>query len=155
MKTKEIGKIRFHYLVKPFYFPDRKGLKRFLHEQLKTGKKEIEAINYIFCTDAYLLQLNQDFLGHDTYTDIITFELSSKDAPLVSDVYISMERVKENSQNLSVPFLEELHRVVFHGALHLIGFKDKTTKDTRLMRQKESEWLSLYCVSRGNNKGKD
>jgi len=112
---------------------------------LKKQGKRVEAINYIFCTDEYLLDLNRQHLNHDTFTDIITFELSDKNQPLVSDVYISIHRVRENARSFSTSFNDELHRVIFHGALHLAGYKDKSKKDSALMRQMENKWLSLYC----------
>ena len=148
--------IQFHYLVPPFYFPDRTRLKSFLLAQLNKEGKGVEAINYIFCDDAYLLQINQQYLHHDTYTDIITFELSPKGQALVADIYISIERIKENAKKFKVSFLAELLRVIFHGAIHLTGQKDKTGEQTQQMRKKENEWLSLYAVSRGTKvAGKD
>lgn len=144
-----LQKIKFHYLVDPFYFPERNQLKAFLLEQLATEGRSVEAINYIFCTDSYLLEVNKEYLQHDTLTDIITFELSEKDRPLLSDIYISVERVRENANDFHQTFLHELRRVIFHGALHLAGYKDKTKVDTDRMRLKEEEWLEAYRVSRG------
>ena len=141
--------IHFHYLVPPFHFSNRSGLKRFLYKQLKVEGKSIDSINYIFCDDAYLLQINQQYLKHDTLTDIITFELSPKTQPLLSDIYISVERIKENAKLYQTSFIKELHRVIFHGALHLVGYKDKTKKDSELMRMMENKWLNEYFVSRG------
>ena len=148
--------IKFHFLVEPFYFPERNKLKEFILKQLKKEGKAVEAINYIFCDDTYLLQINQQYLKHDTYTDIITFELAPKGQPLVSDIYISVERVKENAVSFATRFPEELRRVIFHGALHLVGFRDKTKEQSQQMRIKENEWLERYTVSRGTRKkGKD
>ena len=106
--------------------------------------KELEAINFIFCSDEYLLGLNQAHLDHNTFTDIITFELSSKNQPLVADIYISVDRVRENARLFQVSFKEELHRVIFHGVLHLCGFKDKKPAEQKLMREMEGKWLSKY-----------
>jgi rRNA maturation RNase YbeY len=142
------GDIHFHYLYKGFYFPDRKRLKAFLLFQLKKERREVQTINYIFCDDDYLSQMNQQYLNHDTLTDIITFELSTKGQPLLSDIYISVERVKENAAAFGVPFSSELKRVIFHGALHLTGYKDKKKTDQAIMRKKEEEWFSAYVVSR-------
>ncbi len=111
--------------------------------------KAIHEINYIFCTDAYLLQLNQNFLQHDTLTDIITFHYHQKNQPIHSDIYISVERVRENAASFGVRFRHEFHRVLFHGALHLCGYKDKTKKDATLMRTLENKYLELFHVSRG------
>jgi rRNA maturation RNase YbeY len=108
-----------------------------------------EAIHYIFCDDAYLLHLNQAHLKHNTYTDIITFPLSSKGEPVVAEIYISIDRVKENASKFQVPFLHELYRVIFHGALHLCGYKDKGKDEVELMRKKEDHYLQSYLVPRG------
>jgi rRNA maturation RNase YbeY len=103
----------------------------------------LTSLQYVFCSDPYLLQINKDFLQHDFYTDIITFELSAD--PLGSgvegEIYISIDRVRENAQELGVPIQQELLRVIFHGALHLCGFKDKTSAQEKQMRAKEEEYL--------------
>lgn len=141
--------IYFHFLSEPFFFPARNSLKIFLYRLFKEEGKKVKAINYIFCTDEYLLQLNKTHLNHDTYTDIITFELSEKEEPLTADIYISVERVKENARLYNTSFKRELHRIIFHGALHLSGYKDKSKHDAATMRTKEEHYLSLYFVSRG------
>ena len=145
-------KISFHFLTSPFHFAQRSQLKSFLLKQLKKEGKPVEAINYIFCDDNYLLEVNKQYLKHYTYTDIITFELSPKGQPLLSDIYISIERVKENAKLFHTSFKHELHRVIFHGALHLAGYKDKTAKDAEQMRAKEDEYLKRYFVPRGTKK---
>lgn len=147
--------IRFNYLVDPFYFPARIALKAFLTNQIGKEGRAIDTINYIFCSDSYLININRSFLDHDTYTDIITFELSGKNEPLIADIYISVERVAENATSYKTTFQQELHRVIFHGALHLCGFKDKSKAQSTMMRVKENEWLSLYFVPRGTTKQKD
>jgi probable rRNA maturation factor len=144
--------IYFHFLTNPFFFPKRKELKGYLRSLFKKEGKAVEQINYIFCKDEYLLSLNKMHLKHDTYTDIITFELSPKGEALVADIYISTERVRENAQTFQTPFQKELHRVIFHGALHLCGYKDKTKEQSQLMRTKEEENLSRYFVPRGTKK---
>lgn len=145
---KERSLIHFHFLVSPFYFSDRNKLKVFLTKQLEKEGKRVETINYIFCSDDYLLQINQQFLKHDTLTDIITFEHSPKGHPLLSDIYISIERVKENALVFKTSFKTEIHRVIFHGALHLCGYKDKTSTEKNKMRQAEERWLEQYFVPR-------
>ena len=140
--------IHFHYIVSPFRFRNRTEVKYFLFKQLKKEGKKVKAINYIFCNDSYLQQINQQYLNHDTLTDIITFELSLKAQPLLADIYISVERVKENASLFNTSFNNELHRVIFHGALHLAGYKDKTKMDLEQMRKKENDWLQAYFVSR-------
>jgi probable rRNA maturation factor len=147
-------KIFFHFLVKPFTLRNRTLLKRFIERQLKREGKTVGAINYIFCDDDYLLQLNKTHLKHNTLTDIITFELSLKGEPLISDIYISVQRIRENSTVFKQPFHKELHRVIFHGALHLAGYKDKTPVDAASMRDKEEQYLRSYFVPRGTLKRK-
>lgn len=141
--------IQFHFLSGPFYFPDRTRLKTYLAKIFRKEGCRVQHINYIFCTDTYLLQFNQDFLNHDTYTDIITFQLSHKGEPLLSDIYISTERVRENSKIFHTTFKKEIHRVILHGAFHLCGYSDKSKEDIRLMRALEDDHLRRYFVSRG------
>jgi len=148
---KEINNIHFHYLTDPFHFPNRNNLKAFLQKTAKREGHTIDTINYIFCTDEYLLSINQQYLNHDTYTDIVTFQLNKKDEALLSDIYISVERVRENAQLHNTSFTQELHRVIFHGLLHLCGYKDKTKKDQEEMRKQEDKCLNLYFVPRGTN----
>ena len=104
----------------------------------------IEEISYIFCTDDYLLKINQEYLDHDYYTDIITFDNrdNPKD-PIESDIFISIDRVTENASDQNVSFELELKRVLAHGLLHLIGYNDKTEEEQQLMREKEEAYLSL------------
>ncbi len=111
---------------------------------VKLAAKEnysILELNYIFCSDEYLHQVNLDYLNHDTYTDIITFDNSEdkKAKKIEGDIFISLDRVKENAAKFSVNPDDELHRVMAHGLLHLMGYKDKTSKDTATMREKEEE----------------
>lgn len=119
-------------------------LKQFLVELFEREGQELEDLQYVFCSDEYLLSINQQFLQHDTYTDIVTFELSPTPEVTMGEIYISVDRVIENAEKFGVPFEQELHRVIFHGALHLCGFKDKTKKDEQKMRDKENEYLYLY-----------
>lgn len=100
-------------------------------------------INYIFCDDEYLLKINLEYLNHDTLTDIITFDYVEKGV-LSGDIYISIERVRENSEIFSVPFEQELHRVLAHGVLHLCGYKDKSDEDAAVMRKKEDFAIQLF-----------
>jgi len=102
-------------------------------------------INYIFCDDAYLLEINQQYLDHDTLTDIISFDYSVGNE-LHGDIFISTERVAENAADFGVPFEEELKRVLVHGVLHYCGYKDKSDADEKLMRQKEEEKMKLFHV---------
>jgi len=109
---------------------------------LKKVKKN--ALNYIFCNDTYLLHMNKEYLNHDTLTDIITFDLSDNKNELQGEIYISVERVKENAEKFGVSYNDELHRVIFHGALHLCGFKDKKKEDIAEMRVQENKCLADY-----------
>ena len=102
-------------------------------------------INYIFCDDDYLLNINQEYLNHDTYTDIISFDYTVGNL-VQGDIFISTERVAENALKYNVSFDEELKRVLSHGILHYCGFKDKTDEDAKLMRQKEDEKIALFHV---------
>ena len=102
----------------------------------------IDSLNYIFCSDDYLHNINLEYLDHDTYTDIITFD-QSEDDTLCGDIFISIDRVRDNATSMNTQFSEELHRVIAHGLLHLIGYKDKTTEEAALMREKEEACLTL------------
>lgn len=102
-------------------------------------------INYVFCDDKYLLKMNQQFLDHDTYTDIISFD-NSMGKELHGDIFISTERVRENARIFDVSFEEELRRVLVHGVLHFCGYKDKTKEESDLMRAKEDEKLAMFHV---------
>ena len=104
----------------------------------------IEEISYVFCSDNYLLRINQEYLDHDYYTDIITFDNRDKpEDPIESDIFISIDRVTENASDQNVSFELELKRVLAHGLLHLIGYNDKTEEEQQLMREKEEAYLSL------------
>lgn len=136
--------IHFYFLYKPFFFPNRLQLQKFLLQLFTKEGYKIDTINYIFCNDVQLLALNETYLHHVDYTDILTFELSKKGDPLIADIYISIERVKENSQLFHSTFQKELYRVIFHGALHLCAYTDKTQKDKKHIRLKEDYYLTRY-----------
>jgi probable rRNA maturation factor len=148
MNTAETGKIKFHFLIDPFHFKDRTMVKVFLINLFRKKRRRVDAVNYIFCTDEYLLNVNKEYLNHDTYTDIITFELSEKGQPLLSDIYISIDRIRENAKLFNVSFKQELHRVMFHGALHLCGYNDKSVNEMTAMKDQENRCLSEFFVSR-------
>jgi probable rRNA maturation factor len=116
---------------------------KWISESVKKEKFSVKDISYIFCSDEFLLKLNKDFLNHNTLTDIITFDYSVSKSALEGEIYISIERVEENAVKFKKSFEEELHRVIIHGALHLIGYKDKKSADKSLMRKKEDAYLSL------------
>lgn len=102
---------------------------------------KIEEINYIFCDDDYLHKLNVEFLNHDTLTDIISFDYTMGKR-VQGDIYISIERVKDNAKDFKVSLIEELYRVIIHGVLHYCGYKDKTETDATLMREKENHYMA-------------
>ena len=104
-------------------------------------KRILQRIDYTICSDDFLLEINRTFLHHDYYTDIITFDYS-KNNSIIGEVYISLDRVTENSTNLSTRLGEEISRVIIHGALHLCGYKDKTKKQKEIMRKKEDFYLA-------------
>jgi probable rRNA maturation factor len=125
---------------------DKRKLSAFLDDTLKKYREKTDNVNltYIFCNDDYLLKMNLQFLDHDTYTDIITFDLGSEAGGIAGEIYISIERVAENAVKFGVSYNNELHRVIFHGALHLCGYKDKSAMEKKLMREMEDKCLELY-----------
>ena len=123
---------------------DKQELKQFLVSIFENEKVGFEHISYIFCKDSFLLKLNQEYLNHNTYTDILTFTLSDKSAPINAEIYISIERVWENAASLKNAYREELYRVMIHGILHLCGFSDHSSEEKKVMRQKEDFYLSQY-----------
>jgi probable rRNA maturation factor len=104
---------------------------------------ELAGLTYIFCSDEYLHQINVEYLDHDTLTDIITFDNADEEGTVEGDIFVSIDRVRDNAQTLGIPFEDELHRVLIHGVLHLLGFKDKTDEQEALMRKQEDSCLSL------------
>jgi len=124
-----------------YNFKNKLVRKGWLKEVIKEAGKKIGEINYIIVSDEYLLQMNQQYLKHDTYTDIITFDYC-EDNTVSGDMYISIDRVRENAINFNVTEEHELNRVLVHGLLHLLGQKDKTKSDALEMRRKEELWLS-------------
>ena len=121
---------------------NKTALRQWLKDTIIAEGYRLKELNYIFCSDAYLLQVNQQYLDHDTYTDIITFDNSEREKVIVGDIFISAERVKENAAKFKVTEATELHRVMVHGALHLLGYPDKTPESKKVMTQKENEYLA-------------
>lgn len=137
------SKVYFFFEKKGFSLENRSVLKNFICSLFKKEKTALESINYIFCSDKKLLEINKTYLKHDFYTDIISFDLSPGPQK-VAEIYISIDRVRENAKELGVSFKNELHRVIFHGALHICGYKDKNKKDRETMRAKENKYLSAF-----------
>ena len=139
--------IYFHYLVPQFYFPHRGFTKIFIASIFADHHKKINTINYIFCSDEYLLALNKNHLKHNYYTDIITFDLSN-DGRIIADIFISAERAKENAKLFGNSVISEILRLLIHGALHLCGYNDKDKKAANEMSALENKYLDAYLVSR-------
>ena len=118
-------------------------LKSFIISLFKKEGKRVDAVNYVFCSDKRLLEINRKFLKHDYYTDIITFDLSESDK-VSAEIYISLDRVRDNAKTVGTTIQSELHRVIFHGALHLCGDGDKKKEEVRIMREKEDQYLKLW-----------
>ena len=135
--------IQFH-LNYPFSLKNRRLLKKHILQLFEHEQKELESLSYIFCSDEQLHKLNHQFLQHDTYTDILTFPLSVSPFPIIGEVYISIERIRDNASHLDLPFLHELIRVMFHGCLHLCGYKDKTSRQKAAMTLKEDFYLTIF-----------
>jgi len=126
---------------------NRLALKAFIEKAIKKEGLTIETLQYIFCSDQFLLGINKSYLQHDYYTDIISFDLSESKGKLIGEVYISIDRVKENAKSHKTSLKEELLRVIFHGALHFCGYKDKKPADIKKMRAQEDRWLKSYLKS--------
>lgn len=113
-----------------------------INDLIKSEQKNKGEITFIFCSDKYLLEINKEYLQHDYYTDVITFDYSENNI-ISGDIFISIDRVKENADTYKVSFENELYRVMLHGVLHLVGYNDKTKEEQKIMRQKEDEYLNL------------
>lgn len=116
-------------------------LKKYIKELITKELFKVGNVTIIFCSDAYLLEINKQYLNHDYYTDIVTFDYG-ENSVISGDLFISVDRIKENAENFKATFKEELFRVVFHGVLHLVGYNDKTEEEHKEMRQKENYYLS-------------
>ena len=137
--------VQFSYAnVSSILIKNKKSIKDLIKQIFLKERKVLGRLQYVFCQDDYLLQINQSHLQHDYYTDIITFDLSDTLDETVGEIYISIDRVKENATQHQTIFDQELLRVIFHGALHLCGYRDKTKREITIMRQKEEEYLLLF-----------
>ncbi len=136
--------IEFHFKSE-FVIHNKSEFADWINRVIVSEGFVVGQIDYIFCTDDYLLQLNKEYLNHDTFTDIITFDY--KDGKTLSgDIFISTDRVRENATKFDVEFLNELRRVMSHGILHLAGFGDKTKDEKLIMREKEEEKIKMFHV---------
>ena len=136
--------VRF-FFENRFTLKNRRAIKLWLDQVAKNEKKSIEGVNYIFCDDEYLHKINVEYLDHDTLTDIISFDYTVGNV-LQGDIFVSIERVRDNANDFNVSFEEELKRVLSHGVLHYCGYKDKSPKDEALMRSKEEEKMQMFHV---------
>ncbi len=136
--------ISFHF-QKDVTLTQRIKLKAFICSMFKSEKKASSNLSFVFCSDNYLLDINRTFLKHNYYTDIITFNLSLKpDKEIQGEIYISVDRVRENAKIFNNTINQELHRVIFHGILHLCGYGDRTKRQKLKMNQMENFYLNLY-----------
>lgn len=136
--------IRFFNEDVPYKLPQKQVLRQWLKRQTEREGYAIGELNYIFCSDEYVLQVNRDYLQHDYYTDIITFDQREEEDTIEGDIFVSVERVADNAQQLHVPVEQEMRRVLAHGLLHLCGYGDKTDEEIAKMRIKEEEWLATF-----------
>ena len=123
---------------------NKAAVKKWVTDTVRAEGFILKELSYIFCSDIYLLQVNQQFLNHNYFTDIITFDNSAGDGLIVGDIFISIDRVRENAARFNAGLLDELHRVIIHGVLHLVGYSDKTSADKEKMTLKED----LYLIKR-------
>jgi probable rRNA maturation factor len=121
-------------------------IRRWISDTISSEGYQLSELNFILCSDDYLLRINQDYLQHDDYTDVITFDNAEELKTIVGDIFISIDRIKENAQKFNTTTLRELCRVMVHGTLHLLGYKDKSKNDKKLMTSKEDFYLEKLAV---------
>ncbi len=125
-----------------YKLPQKRMIKRWIKDTVEAENNKLKELNFIFCSDEYLLGINRNYLQHDTYTDIITFDNSEKQGIIEGDIFISIDRVRENAKTFTESEFDELCRILIHGTLHLLGYKDKAEKDKNLMTDKENIYLA-------------
>lgn len=134
--------IHFHSEEVDFHLVNEKKTIKWIKDSIKNETKNVGEISYIFCTDEYLHKMNLEYLNHDTFTDIITFDYTEENI-VSGDIFISIDRIKENATKFKTVFENELSRVIIHGVLHLMGYKDKSAQEKEQMRSKEDFYLTL------------
>lgn len=144
MVTAKKTKVHFFSHDIPTRLKNTSKLKYFIESIFKREMQNLDSINYIFCSDMAILEINKKYLNHDFYTDVITFDLSQDNKALSAEVYVGIDRIRDNAKQLGLSIKSELHRVLFHAALHLCGYNDKKKKDKEIMRKKENELLAKY-----------
>jgi|SRR5579862_775140 len=147
MDNDSLKKIHFHFTFQQFTLRNRRELKYYIEYIFRREKHSLQELNFIFCNAKEIKTLNKRFLGHDYTTDILTFNFSKKAAAIAADIFISQEQVKLNAKEFHTSFKKEIHRVIFHGVLHLCGYKDKTSKEKLSMQSKEDYYLAKYFSS--------
>lgn len=137
-------KIPIHFFSEEISFnlKNKNLLRKWIKQIITSEGHQLKELNFIFCTDEYLLRINQSFLQHDDYTDVITFDNSDLFKTIIGDIFISIDRIKENAKQNNVSLLNELCRVMIHGTLHLLGYKDKSKTDKKRMTKKENQCLA-------------
>ncbi len=135
-------KINFFEEEVSYKLKNKAAVRQWITETIQAEGYKLKELTYIFCSDEYLLQINQQYLDHDTYTDIITFDNSETEKLIVGDIFISIERIRENAAKFNITETNELHRVLIHGALHLLGYTDKSPADKKNMTLKEDFYLN-------------
>ena len=136
--------LTFHTEDIDFELENTEKIEQWILQTIDEEGGTLSFINYIFCSDTYLHRINIEYLNHDTYTDIITFPYS--DETIESDIFISIDRIHENAKTFNVTFERELHRVMIHGVLHLLGYGDKTEEEQKAMRGREDFWLERKTI---------
>ena len=133
--------VQFHAEEIDFDLPQSEQVIDWIKATIVAEESELTSLNFIFCNDTYLHKINLEYLDHDTLTDVITFPYTSEGEPIEGDIYISLDRIKENAAKFKVTFLKELKRVMIHGVLHLCGYGDKSEAEQKIMREKENFYL--------------
>ena len=136
------SKVYFFFDSVKFSFQERTRVKKDIERIFRSEKVKLHRLNYIFCSDGKLLKINREYLKHNEYTDIISFNFSDSGEPVTGEIYISIDRVKDNAKHMNLSFKNELSRVIIHGALHLCGYRDKTKKEKNNMRSREDFYLN-------------
>ena len=144
MANSKKTKVHFFSHDIPTRLKNTANLKHFIESIFKIEMQSLGSINYIFCSDRVILEINKKYLNHDFYTDVITFDLSPDNKTISAEVYISIERIRDNAKQLGLSIKSELHRVLFHAALHLCSYNDKKKKDKEIMRKRENDLLAKY-----------
>ena len=150
MTEESQDQINFHYEDIDFSVDEPNLFHEWLTEIISLNNVALDVINYIFCSDDYLLNINRTYLNHDYYTDIISFPYRESPEPIQGDVFISVDRVRENANINQVDFENELLRVMSHGLLHFIGYTNKSEEEQAIMRKKEDEMMALFQSTKGN-----